>query len=82
LPRDAAYAAILRHGRPALPSLHVFGERDELVPEERSAALWRCFAEGCVRTYKHPGAHMVRPDLTRAACRGPQLWNAPSSRIG
>jgi hypothetical protein len=60
LPRDATYAAALRQGSPALPSLHVHGAADALVPEDRSRALWDCFAPGSVRHYKHTGAHMVR----------------------
>lgn len=59
LPRDASYAAALQAGRPALPSLHVVGEKDALVPEERSAALWGCFSPGGLHIYRHPGAHMV-----------------------
>ena len=60
LPRDASYADALRRGCPTLPSLHVVGAADALVPEERSAGLWGCFAPGSVETYQHPGAHMVR----------------------
>lgn len=59
LPRDASYAAALQSGRPRLPSLHVVGRKDALVPEERSAALWDCFSAGDLRVYRHPGAHMV-----------------------
>ncbi|PRW45017.1 Glucose-induced degradation 4 [Chlorella sorokiniana] len=59
LPRDATYADALHRGRPCVPSLHVFGAADALVPEERSAGLWGCFAPGSVETYQHPGAHMV-----------------------
>lgn len=60
LPRDAAYAAALRQGRPSLPSLHVHGAADALVPEDRSLALWECFVPGSARRFTHPGAHMVR----------------------
>ncbi|KAL4448145.1 hypothetical protein ABPG75_005364 [Micractinium tetrahymenae] len=59
MPRDASYAAALQSGAPSLPSLHVVGQKDALVPEERSAALWGCFAAGGVHIYRHPGAHMV-----------------------
>ena len=61
LPRDVAYAAALRTGRPTLPALHVVGQADVLVPEERSTALWECWQEPeAVRVFRHPGAHMVR----------------------
>lgn len=67
LPRDASYAEALRRGHPAVPSLHVFGAADALVPEERSAGLWACFAPGFVETYQHPGAHMVSGRRRREA---------------
>lgn len=60
LPRDASYAAALRQGRPTLPSLHVLGAADALVPEERTQALYDCWERGTVQTFTHPGAHMVR----------------------
>ena len=60
LPRDAGYADALRRGRPVLPSLHVWGAADALVPEERSRSLMDCFQPGSAEVYQHPGAHMVR----------------------
>jgi predicted esterase len=60
MPRDASYAAILKEAAPIQQqSLHVSGERDELVPTERSQELWECFDTEKRSVYRHGGAHMV-----------------------
>jgi predicted esterase len=59
LPRDEAHAQVVRGAGLALPSLHVSGDRDALVPRERSEALWECFAPARRAVHLHPGAHMV-----------------------
>ncbi|KAL6760299.1 alpha/beta-hydrolase [Haematococcus lacustris] len=59
VPRDAEYAARLSRRPVAVPCLMVYGEADQLVPEERCRALAACFQPDLVRVYGHPGAHMV-----------------------
>jgi dienelactone hydrolase len=59
LPLDPAHAASIRVAAPAVPSLLVMGEKDELVPEERSRQLGAALAPGAAQWLKHPGAHMV-----------------------
>jgi pimeloyl-ACP methyl ester carboxylesterase len=61
MPRDVSYAAVLKE-RPSpiqQRSLHVTGEKDALVPTERSRELWECFDERYRSVYSHGGAHMV-----------------------
>jgi predicted esterase len=60
MPRDARYAAVLKETAPIQQrSLHVTGEKDELVPTERSEELWKCFEDKYRTVYNHGGAHMV-----------------------
>ena len=60
MPRDVTYAASIRNEAPLEQwSFHVTGEKDELVPTERSLELWSCFEEENRRVYSHGGAHMV-----------------------
>lgn len=60
MPRDVSYAAVLKETAPIQHrSLHVTGEKDELVPSERSEELWKCFEEKYRTVYSHCGAHMV-----------------------
>ncbi|XP_022904992.2 esterase CG5412 [Onthophagus taurus] len=40
-----------------IPSLHVFGENDEIIPKEMSADLSECFEDPVV--LKHSGGHFV-----------------------
>lgn len=40
-----------------IPSLHVFGENDQIIPTDMSEALSYCFEEPTV--VKHPGGHYV-----------------------
>lgn len=42
-------------------SLHVIGEKDELIPPERSLMLSQCFREP--QYYYHPGGHLVPGDV-------------------
>jgi hypothetical protein len=55
VPRDHEAAASLLVGVSDVPSLHVFGNTDELVVPERSRALSELF-EGST-TLEHPGGH-------------------------
>lgn len=41
------------------PSLHVQGELDTVVPEERSMKLYDCFEHASRSLIKHPGGHFV-----------------------
>jgi predicted esterase len=60
MPRDVSYAAVLNEAAPIQQrSLHVSGEKDELVPTERSIDLANCFEEKNRVVYRHGGAHMV-----------------------
>lgn len=69
LPRDDSYAAQLMQHRVTMPAIFVCGEKDELVPIQRSQQLWETWDQqdggglGAglrgVTVYKHPGAHMV-----------------------
>lgn len=60
LPRDGSYASAIRGAAPLrVASLHVTGEKDALVPPERSAELWEAFDPGRRHVSRHPGAHMV-----------------------
>lgn len=61
LPRDPSYAAALQRGGqgPAVPSLHITGAADALVPAERSDALRACWRSSPADAWVHPGAHMV-----------------------
>jgi hypothetical protein len=59
MPLDDSYASFITQARPSLPSLHVHGTTDVLVPEERSRALWEAFTAGTVQRYTHGGGHMT-----------------------
>ncbi|KAL4518337.1 hypothetical protein Ndes2526A_g01226 [Nannochloris sp. 'desiccata'] len=60
MPRDGSCAAVIKETAPLQQrSLHVTGEKDELVPTERSEELWKSFEEKYRTVYSHGGAHMV-----------------------
>lgn len=60
LPRDEEYAGIIEAAAPIdVDSLHVSGQKDELIPPDRSELLWRCFEERNRQTWMHEGKHMV-----------------------
>jgi fermentation-respiration switch protein FrsA (DUF1100 family) len=63
MPRDEVVAAEFKARGVALPSLHVIGAKDEIIPEERSREL----AASCpdARVYVHPGGHFL-PTCTGA----------------
>jgi predicted esterase len=65
LPRDKACAELIRatQGGAAMPTLHVGGAADTLVPPERQAALRAAFPGAAA--WEHPGAHMM-PTCTGA----------------
>lgn len=58
LPRDPEVAASLAGPGLALPSLHLMGAGDELIPPDRSEALARTFS-GPRMVHMHPGRHLV-----------------------
>ncbi|KAL6776435.1 hypothetical protein ACKKBG_A21105 [Auxenochlorella protothecoides x Auxenochlorella symbiontica] len=58
LPRDPAVAASLAGPGLALPSLHLMGEADEIIPLDRSEALAQTFS-GPRMAHRHPGRHLV-----------------------
>lgn len=58
VPHDARYAAVLQANPPRrVQSLHVMGERDRLVPNERGQKLVEAWGGGEV--YVHEGGHFV-----------------------
>lgn len=60
IPRDPEYAKIISDQRPIrLRSLHLSGEKDLLVPTDRSRQLWDMFEESTRTVHVHPGGHMV-----------------------
>lgn len=60
LPRDENFAEAIRAAAPLeVRSMHVSGEKDALVPPERSAELWEAFDSEQRSVLRHPGAHMV-----------------------
>lgn len=64
--RAHEHQALLAEGSIDVPSLHVWGERDVLVDNDRSRALARCFA--APQVVSHAGGHFV-----------PMLW--PTAEI-
>ena len=60
IPRDPEYAKKILDTRPIrIRSLHLSGEKDLLVPTERSRHLWGMFEETTRTHFIHPGGHMV-----------------------
>lgn len=59
---DAALAAAPRFQAPAL---FMYGGKDELIPEEATAATWRGLPEGPVRAFYPGGYHLLLRDLAR-----------------
>ena len=57
VPRDEKAAERLLAGVKDVPSLHVFGQTDQLVVPERSRALTTLFADATV--VAHDGGHMI-----------------------
>lgn len=57
--RAGAHAALVRPGSVAMPSLHIYGERDALVTPDRSRALFDVFAPGTASIVAHGGGHFV-----------------------
>ena len=60
---DEALAAAPRFDAPAL---FLYGGRDELVPEEATAATWRALPSGERRAYYPDGYHLLLRDRERA----------------
>lgn len=55
--RAEEHAALMQPGSVELPSLHIYGEQDVLVDNDRSRALAACFLNARVAT--HAGGHFV-----------------------
>ena len=60
--RDIEAGAGLLAGVENVPSLHVFGESDQLVVPDRSRALVECFTDATV--IAHEGGHMIPSGAT------------------
>ena len=61
---DAAAAAAPRFTAPAL---FMYGGKDELIPPEATARVWRALPPGPVRAFYPDGYHLLLRDLGRAA---------------
>lgn len=57
--RADAHAAFVRPASIAVPSLHLYGEKDALVTPERSQQLFELFDPASSRIVKHGGGHFV-----------------------
>jgi len=55
--RAEEHRALMTEGSIDVPSLHVYGEKDVLVDNQRTLALARCFV--APRVVSHPGGHFV-----------------------
>lgn len=53
----AGHEALMRPGRIHVPSLHVVADADDMVPRERSQALFEAFDPEAARWVTHPGSH-------------------------
>lgn len=62
LPKDEEAKMFIGQAKPEIKSLHVMGEKDALVPPERSRELMDCFS-GPKHEFIHSGAHMVSSQL-------------------
>jgi acylglycerol lipase len=60
---DAAAAAAPRFNA---PSLFLYGGKDELIPPDAMARVWRALPPGPVRAFYPAGYHLVLRDLERA----------------
>lgn len=64
------------------PSLHIQGELDTVVSEERSLELYNCFEESTRDIFKHPGGHFV-PNSKNVVMRvSSWIHNLQSLKIG
>lgn len=57
--RAAGCEALMRPGSIAVPSLHVLADRDAMVPNARSRALFEAFDPSTARLTTHPGSHFA-----------------------
>ncbi len=57
--RADAHAAFVRPSSIAVPSLHLYGEKDALVTPDRSQQLFELFDPASSRIVKHGGGHFV-----------------------
>jgi alpha-beta hydrolase superfamily lysophospholipase len=60
---DAAAAAAPHF---TAPSLFLYGGKDELIPPEATAQVWRALPPGPVRAFYPGGYHLLLRDLGRA----------------
>ena len=67
-PRDPTYAAFIRDACLDIPSLHYFGESDNLVTEERTAELHSFFGSDTALKVPHPQGHCI-PSLAEVRHR-------------
>eukprot|EP01025_Chloroclados_australasicus_P016937 TRINITY_DN1863_c0_g1_i1.p2 TRINITY_DN1863_c0_g1~~TRINITY_DN1863_c0_g1_i1.p2 ORF type:complete len:236 (-),score=12.64 TRINITY_DN1863_c0_g1_i1:753-1460(-) len=58
-PRDEQFSQLIKSANIRIPSLHVYGESDDLVSSERSTQLSECFDTSLKQVFVHPGGHMV-----------------------
>eukprot|EP01024_Parvocaulis_polyphysoides_P026048 TRINITY_DN23749_c0_g1_i1.p1 TRINITY_DN23749_c0_g1~~TRINITY_DN23749_c0_g1_i1.p1 ORF type:complete len:236 (+),score=35.34 TRINITY_DN23749_c0_g1_i1:301-1008(+) len=58
-PKDESFLEIIQRANICIPSLHVYGESDELVSNERSLQLGQCFDPDQKQIFVHSGGHMV-----------------------
>jgi alpha-beta hydrolase superfamily lysophospholipase len=61
---DAAAAAAPRF---VAPSLYLYGGKDELIPPDAMARVWRALPAGPVRAFYPGGYHLLMRDLERGA---------------
>lgn len=59
LPRDPTYRAILQAQTLTLPSLHVFGQTDNIIEPERSKALAAAWDPAAATVLTHEGGHLM-----------------------
>jgi len=58
-PRDPTYSVFIKSAALNLPSLHFYGEADNLVTEDRSSELHGFFDGGAALMISHPQGHCI-----------------------
>lgn len=59
LPRDSTYRAILEAQPLTIPSLHVYGETDNIIKPDRSQALASAWTPTAATVLTHAGGHLM-----------------------
>ena len=67
-PRDPSYSAFIKSAGLNLPSLHFYGEADNLVTEDRTSELHGFFDGGAALMVSHPQGHCI-PSLAEVRNR-------------